>query len=85
MHLSPAAASSLHSIAAAAQELRLQGCQNSNFLLALSQLRIQECELACAQVCAGAQIVSGFMSAPEMCQTLVALESSMSHKNLQHG
>ncbi len=37
-------------MAAAAQALRLQGCQNSAFLLVLSQLRIQESQLACAQV-----------------------------------
>lgn len=48
--LSPAAASDLQCIAAAAQALRLQGCQSSAFLLALSQLRTQESQLACAQV-----------------------------------
>ncbi|DBA75170.1 hypothetical protein WJX77_006789 [Trebouxia sp. C0004] len=47
--LSPAAACDLQCIAAAAQALRLQGCQNSAILLALSQLRIQESQLACAQ------------------------------------
>ena len=48
--LSPAAATSLRGIAAVAQELRLQGCEESMVLLALSQLRLQECQLACAQV-----------------------------------
>lgn len=48
--LSPAAAGDLQCIAAAAQALRLQNCQHSAFLLALSQLRIQESQLACAQV-----------------------------------
>ena len=48
--LSPAAANSLKSIAGAAQELHLQGCHENMVLLALSQLKLQECQLVCAQV-----------------------------------
>lgn len=48
--LSPAAANDLQTIAAVAQELRLQGCQENMVLLAVTQLRLEECQLACAQV-----------------------------------
>ncbi|KAL3143376.1 hypothetical protein ABBQ38_002204 [Trebouxia sp. C0009 RCD-2024] len=47
--LSPAAANDLQTIAAVAHELRLQGCQENMVLLAVTQLRLEECQLACAQ------------------------------------
>ena len=48
--LSPSATSNLQTIAAVAQELRLQGCHENMVLLAVTQLRLEQCQLACAQV-----------------------------------